>query len=432
MHSTNGISQRAKWAKGQPISQLMQLALENPNLISLAAGFVDQATLPVEATRAALDVLLSDAVAARAALQYGTTAGYPPLRELLLERLQRADGVRPGDWNVSINQVVVTAGSNELLHVIADTLFDPGDIVLCAAPSYFVFLGMVANLGVRSLGVAVDENGILPDALDATFRQLEASGELPRVKAVYLTTYFDNPSSITLSAERRPQIVELVRRWSKHHRLYLLEDAAYRELRYQGDDLPSMRAFDPEGETVVVTQTFSKSYSPGIRVGWGLLPKRLVEHVLDQKGNIDFGSPNFAQHVMFTVLERGLYEPHVQRLRSAYNEKLQAMLQSADEYLAHIPGVSWIKPDGGLYVWLTLPENVDSSPSGPLFHRAQQLGVLYVPGVYCFPAEGARPQRNTIRLSFGVQSPARIRTGMQLLGQAIEDVLQQAAGKEAV
>src|SRR5690606_16457817 len=149
--------------------------------------------------------------------------------------------------------------------------------------------------------------------------------------------------------------------------------------------------------------TFSKSYSPGIRVGWGLLPKRLVEHVLDQKGNIDFGSPNFAQHVMFTVLERGLYEPHVQRLRSAYNEKLQAMLQSADEYLAHIPGVSWIKPDGGLYVWLTLPENVDSSPSGPLFHRAQQLGVLYVPGVYCFPAEGARPQRNTIRLSFGVQ-----------------------------
>src|SRR5690606_6245414 len=194
MSPSNGISQRATWAKGQPISQLMQLALENPQLISLAAGFVDQATLPAEPTREALDALLSDGAAARAALQYGTTAGYPPLRELLLQGLQQADGVQPGEWNVSVDQVVVTAGSNELLHVIADTLFDPGDIVICAAPSYFVFLGMVANLGVRSVGVAVDENGILPDALDETFRRLEAAGELPRVKAVYITTYFDNPS----------------------------------------------------------------------------------------------------------------------------------------------------------------------------------------------------------------------------------------------
>lgn len=432
MYQTNGLSQRALWAKGQPISQLMQLALENPHLISLAAGFVDQATLPVDATREALDALLSDGAAARAALQYGTTAGFPPLREALLQRLQQADGVQGGEWNVSLDQVLVTAGSNELLHVIADTLFNPGDIVLCAAPSYFVFLGMVANFGVRSIGVAVDEDGILPDALDETFRHLEAAGDLPRVKAVYITTYFDNPSSITLSAERRPQIVELVRRWSKHHHLYLLEDAAYRELRYRGDDLPSMRAFDPDGETVVVTQTFSKSYSPGIRVGWGLLPKRLLEPVLDQKGNIDFGSPNFAQHVIYTVLQRGLYEPHVERLRTAYNEKLQAMLESADKQLGHIPGVSWIQPNGGLYVWLTLPESVDTSPASALFRRAQQLGVLYVPGVYCFPAEGETPQRNTIRLSFGVQSPERIRAGMQLLGQAIEDVLRAAAGKEAV
>jgi len=427
MSPSNGISQRATWAKGQPISQLMQLALENPQLISLAAGFVDQATLPVEPTREALDALLSDGAAARAALQYGTTAGYPPLRELLLQGLQQADGVQPGEWNVSVDQVVVTAGSNELLHVIADTLFDPGDIVICAAPSYFVFLGMVANLGVRSVGVAVDENGILPDALDETFRRLEAAGELPRVKAVYITTYFDNPSSVTLSADRRPKIVELVRRWSKHHHLYLLEDAAYRELRYHGDDLPSMRAFDPDGETVVVTQTFSKSYSPGIRVGWGLLPKRLLDPVLDQKGNIDFGSPNFAQHIMYTVLKRGLFEPHVQRLRAAYDEKLQAMLQSADEFLGHIPGVSWIKPTGGLYVWLTLPADIDTSPGAPLLKRAQELGVLYVPGVYCYPTEGEPAHRNTIRLSFGVQSPNRIRQGMQLLGQAIEDVLSAAA-----
>ncbi len=423
MYQTSGVSQRAQWAKGQPISQLMRMALDNPSLISLAAGFVDPESLPVEATREAAEALLSDPSAAKVALQYGSTPGNPLLREMLLSRLQQADGVQPGDWNVNLDQVMVTAGSNELLHVIADTLFDPGDIVLCAAPSYFVFLGMVANLGVRSLGVAVDENGIIPEALDEAFHRLEAAGDLPRVKAVYVTTYFDNPSSITLSAERRPQIVELVKRWSKHHQLFLLEDAAYRELRYAGEDLPSLRAFDPEGETVVVTQTFSKSYAPGVRVGWGVLPQRLLAPVLDQKGNIDFGSPHFAQHIMHTVLAKGLYEPHVERLRAAYRVKLQAMLDSADRHLGHLPGVRWQAPTGGLYVWLELPEHIDAGTDGPLFRRARELGVIYVPGAYCYPSEGEPICRNRIRLSFGVQTPHGIQTGMQLLGQAISEMI---------
>ncbi len=426
MYQTSGVSQRALWAKGQPISQLMRLALENPQLISLAAGFVDPATLPVEATRAAADALLADPVAARVALQYGSTPGNPRLREMLLARLEAADGARPGEWNVLLDQVLVTAGSNELLHVIADTLFDPGDIVLCAAPSYFVFLGMVANLGVRSYGVAVDQDGMIPEALEDAFRRLESEGDLPRVKAVYITTYFDNPSSITLSAERRPQIVELVRRWSKHHHLFLLEDAAYRELRYAGEDLPSLRAFDPDGETVVVTQTFSKSYSPGIRVGWGVLPQRLLAPVLDQKGNIDFGSPNFAQHLIQTVLELGLYEPHVEQLRAAYAVKLQAMLDSADRYLGSLPGVRWERPAGGLYVWLELPEQIDAGIQGELFRKARELGVIYVPGGYCYPAAGHEVCHNRIRLSFGVQTPQGIDTGMRLLGTALEEVISQS------
>jgi 2-aminoadipate transaminase len=237
-------------------------------------------------------------------------------------------------------------------------------------------------------------------------------------------SYYDNPAAVTLSLERRPQIVEIAERFSRRvgHRIRVIEDAAYRELRYAGEDLPSLRAFDPQGDTVIVAQTFSKSFSPGIRVGWGFLPRDLVQPVCDVKGVVDFGSPNFAQHVMAQVLESGKYEPHVRTLRDAYHTKLNAMLKAADEHLASIPGVHYLRPTGGLYVWLTLPAHIDTSLRGPLFNLAMEEGMLYVPGEYCYPAgdlDGRSAPQNTIRLSFGVQSPERIALGMAALGRAI-------------
>ncbi len=240
MRSESVLSQRAGWAAGQPISYLMSQALAHPELISLAAGFVDQQTLPVEPTRQALDAILSDAKLARAALQYGTTPGYLPLREQVLERLKQNDGLQSAK-NLSIEQTVITAGSNELLSIVADTLCDPGDIVLTAAPSYFVFLGMVANLGARTIGVDADEEGMIPEAVEEQLSRLDVTDELARVKAIYVTTYFDNPSSVTLAARRRAELVEIAKRWSKHGQIYIIEDAAYRELRYRGEDTPSLR-----------------------------------------------------------------------------------------------------------------------------------------------------------------------------------------------
>jgi 2-aminoadipate transaminase len=417
------LSHRAHWAAGQPISYLMHQALAHPELISLAAGFVDPQTLPIEPTQEALQVLLSDPRRAGAALQYGTTQGHRPLREQVLDRLLEADGRPQAEARLTIDQVVVTAGSNELLHVLADTLFDPGDIVLCAAPTYFVFLGMAANLGVRTLGVEMDDEGLIPDAVEEQLLRLKLSGELPRVKALYVVSCFDNPSSVTLSLERRCELVELAKRWSDLHKIYIIEDAAYRELRYAGHDLPSLRAFDEKGDTVIVTETFSKSYSPGIRVGWGVLPTELVTPVLDQKGNIDFGSPNFSQHLMSTVLELGLFDDHVQRLREAYRVKLQAMLDAADEYFGPLPGVRWLRPNGGLYVWMQLPEEIDAGPQGKLIAAATQEGVLYVPGQYCYPSEGVPTRRNMMRLSFGVESPENIREGMKALARAVRKVM---------
>ncbi|MDZ4820143.1 MAG: PLP-dependent aminotransferase family protein [Planctomycetota bacterium] len=421
MANKDALSQRAKWSGGQPIGYLMHMALARPRLISLAAGFVDQTSLPAEETKVAMESVLSDPSVAHAALQYGTTHGYAPLREQILARLQAADGSKASEMP-PLERMILTAGSNQLLHLVADTLLNPGDIVLTAAPTYFVFLGVLANLGARAIGVASDENGLIPEALDTTLQQLAKSGELSRVKAIYTVSYFDNPGSVSLSAARRPQLVEIAQRWSQSHKIYLIDDAAYRELRYAGEDIPSLLAADPSNETVIHTGTFSKSFAPGIRVGWGIVPAELVEPMVHQKGNIDFGSPNLSQHVMSKVLDLGLYDPHISRLRGVYQTKLTAMVQAAEKYLSPIDGTHWQVPTGGLYVWLAVPESVDTGTDGALFQRALDQGVIYVPGHYCYPSEGVPVPTNRIRLSFGVQSPEKIEQGMELLALAIRDV----------
>ncbi|HTU26670.1 MAG TPA: PLP-dependent aminotransferase family protein, partial [Pirellulales bacterium] len=344
MFSATQLSCRAKRASGQPISRLMSLALNDPTLISLAAGFVDQQTLPVEITARAMEQVLSDATDARAALQYGTTMGNVRLREQVLDRLRQADGNPETERSLSVDQVILTAGSNQLLYLVADALLEPGDIVFCATPTYFVFLGILDNLSARPWGVASDAEGIIPKAIDDQMRALERRGDLGRVKAVYVTPYFDNPTGLTMSAERRAELLRVVERWSRNSRLYLIEDCAYRPLRYAGADVPSLRSLDSSGELVVLADTFSKSFSPGIRVGWGVLPPSLVEPVAGLKGNLDFGSAHLNQRLMSAVLDMGLLEEHVARLASGYQRKLSAMLAAADAFLSDIPGVRWRRP----------------------------------------------------------------------------------------
>jgi len=186
--------------------------------------------------------------------------------------------------------------------------------------------------------------------------------------------------------------------------------------------VPSLRAFDSAGDTVVVAGSFSKSFSPGIRVGWGILPPKLIAPLLGVKGNIDFGSPCFNQILMTAVLNLGLFDQHVSRLHEAYRCKLAATLEAADELLAPL-GVQWVRPTGGLYLWLRLPEAIDSGLGGPLFDRAIKEGVLYVPGEYCYPQEGCTIPKNMVRLSFGSPSGESIRRGIQSLARALHEVL---------
>jgi 2-aminoadipate transaminase len=419
-------SQRRRWAAEQAISFLMQQGVEHPHVLSLAAGLVDPGSLPVTETTAAVRELIADEAKARQALQYGTTPGDLRLRQQLVdyvERLER-ESTPNNVRSVSPDEIVCTTGSQQLLGLIADALLDPGDICLVAAPTYFVFLGVLDGIGARSIGLPADEHGLVTKTLDAELQRLEAVGELSRVKLIYVVSEFENPAGISLSVARRAELVEIARRWSKRHRLLVLEDAAYRELHYDGPSLPSVWSFDRTGDTVLHAQTFSKSFSPGLRVGFGLLPHGLREAIHDLKGNQDFGSANFNQHLLATLLASGRFATHAEHVRAAYRLKRDAMLAAADEFFADLPGVTWVRPGGGLYVWMSLPPHVPTGFDSTLFRQAVDIEqVMYVPGEICFAGPLDERPKNHMRLSFGVQSPDGIREGMQRLSLAVRAVL---------
>ena len=420
-----GLSRRAEWAGGAPIANiLMARTLAQPDIISLAAGFVEQNSLPVEWVEEAVRRIWTDRRHALASLQYGTTIGYLPLREAILDRLCRADGKSARDLQANVDQVVITAGSNQLLYLLAELLLDPGDIVLCGSPSYFVFLGLIGSLGARAVGVATDGHGLIPEALEERLQHLESHGELDRVKAIYVASYFDNPTGVSLAGARRTALVEIAHRWSGHHRIYIIEDCAYRDLRYEGEDLPSLRASDTDGDTVIVTGSFSKSFSPGLRVGWGLLPKGLLEPVLALKGHLDFGSANFNQVVLATVLENGWFDQHLARLRTIYREKVRATAIALERHVRPILDVRYEVPQGGLYMWVRLPDGLDTGVDSPLFHAAANEGVLYVPGEYCFPPEGEHIARCCLRLSFAMPDCDRLKSGVERLSRAIQSAVK--------
>lgn len=421
------LSNRALRTHELPINFLMEEAVNNPGIISLAAGLVDSESLPRLPIARITAALLADPDRGASALQYGTTAGARELRERLAQYLEQLDVAAGRDLELTPDQIVVTSGSQQFLFLLGDVLLNPHDIVLVGEPDYFVYLGVLQCLGAEPIGVAVDADGMIPDALDDALRQLERDGELHRAKLVYCTSYSQNPTGVTLSLERRSAVLELARYWSKHGTLFVLEDAAYRELTFSEPPLPSMRSFDESGETVILAQSFSKSFSPGLRAGYAVVPDSLRPHVLRQKGSHDFGSSNFVQHVLAAAMAAGEYSRHVMQLRDTYRHKLDVMLHALEDSFGALRGlVEWIRPDGGLYVWLKLPESVDTRGGGSLFRRCLDHGVLYVPGEYCFAARRADVvgatmglPSHTARLSFGVLPPDRLREGVARLAAAV-------------
>lgn len=411
-------SEKSRRTTDSPITYFIQKALENPGLISFAAGLVDEESLPAAEVGAAVAEVLADPATARAALQYGSTQGLPQLREQVLDHLCAADGVSPAELNLTPADVVITTGSQQLLYLLGEVLFDAGDIVVCENPSYFVYHSLLQSHGVRVVPVPMDASGMRTDALESVLDRLKRAGDLGRVKAIYTVDYFQNPTGLTLAADRRPRLVEIARRYSTAHRILILEDAAYRELRYSGPDLPSVKRFDPGNEFVVYAGTFSKPCAPGLKTGFAVMPAEVTDAVLHLKGSHDFGSTNLAQYALARLIASGAYRRHVEGLRGVYRRKRDLMLQALEREFRDLPGASWAVPAGGLYVWLTLA-GVNTGPDGPLVPAALDAGVLYVPGEFGYvPDEAGRVPNDGCRLSFGVATADQIPEGIRRLREA--------------
>ena len=421
-HSLSALGRRTA---EPPISWLMATALANPQLISLAAGFTDQVSLPVQETRQILQELLGFAKTGAAVLQYGTTLGDPLLRELTVERLRQLDGNAKSSA-LSAERLIITNGSQQLLYMVTEALCDPGDIVLVEDPSYFVYLGILQSHGVRTRGIRMQSDGLDLAQLEHTLKALQRRGQLARAKLLYLVSYYQNPTGLTTSFEKKAAALKLLRQYERAagHALYLLEDAAYRELRFHGEDVQSALAMPQAQERVIYAGTYSKPFATGARVGFGLLPKSVFTPAVRIKGNHDFGSSNLLQQLLARALESGLYESHLSILRNRYAQKAKVTRKALQE---HFPAaVEWREPQGGLYFWPRLPSPLTSGTRSRFFRQALRRGVLYVPGALCYAEDPSRAKPdNELRLSFGAATERNICLGIERMGEIVHRLLQR-------
>ncbi len=381
--------------------------------ISLAAGLVDTDSLPAEEVQQCIRAFA--ATRGRIPLQYGTTEGLAGLREKVRARLCLAEGLP--ESHLPQERVLISTGSQQMLYILTELLVDPGDVVITPAPTYFVYLGTLETAGARVEGVETDGQGMRIDALAETLHRLEKEGLADRVKIIYVTSYFQNPSGASLAPERRRALVETVKSFDSMRPL-VIEDTAYRELRFSDDDVPSVWSFDEGGERVAYLGTFSKPLAPGLRTGFAVLPRGLVEKVTIVKGNHDFGSANFSQHVIDFLIESGFYDRHVAMLRTMYRQKCDLMCECLDKELGG--AASWSKPGGGLYVWVDMGD-VDTGMDSPFFRRCLENGVLYVPGRFAYP-KGFPAPKGRMRLSYGPTPADDIREGIARLAKGLAPV----------
>ncbi len=402
-----------------PISWMMKTALSRPKLISLAAGFTDNATLPVELSRQLLNEILRSPKTGQPALQYGNTAGEEKLRQLTSSHLQKLDGGH--DRAHSPERVIITGGSQQFLYMTLEALCDEGDIILVEDPTYFVFLSILQSRNIQARGVKLERDGLDLAHLEVVLERLKKSGELRRVKALYLVTYFQNPTGVTTSLAKKRAALKLLKKYERTagHPIYLLEDAAYRELRFDhGIDVPTALTLPGAKERVIYAGTYSKPFATGVRVGFGILPEPVYTAVLRIKGNHDFGTANLLQHLLIKALNGENYDRQVTKVRKNYARKAAVMKHAMTE---HFPAsVEIWEAGGGLYFWARLPKGISAGVKSKVFQAALKNDVLYVPGELCYAEDSWRRKPvNEMRISFGNASAANIREGIKRLGAVL-------------
>jgi 2-aminoadipate transaminase len=377
---------------GDELTAILALAASR-DVITFSGGFPAPETFPVDQLHELTDELLTED--ASLALQYSPTEGLPEARAAISAMIARHQGA-PADPD----DLLVTSGGIEALQLLARTFIDPGDRVLVEAPSYLGAIMAFAGFEARVEGVAMDADGLRVDELERAL----ASGPAPKV--LYVIPDHQNPTGLSLSAARRPTVVELCRRAG----VLIIEDVAYRDLAFDGKAAPSLWSLGPD--VVLQIGTFSKVFAPGVRLGWAAGPRPVVAAMTAAKQNSDQCAGAFGQLLMARYVERGHLERNLPQARALYEERATAMVTALEKYLP--AGVDWTQPRGGFFVWLTAASDVDART---LSAPASRLGVAYVPGSP-FYTDGRGD--NCFRLSYSRAEPWEIDEGIRRLGTLLD------------
>ncbi|MGB7063316.1 MAG: PLP-dependent aminotransferase family protein [Candidatus Zixiibacteriota bacterium] len=385
------VSARAREMKSSAIREILKIT-ERPDIISFAGGLPAPELFPIQALKEACAKVLD--THGPKSLQYSLTMGVLPLREVLAERLSKKG------LPVTIDNLFITAGSQQGLDLIAKVFLNEGDALLCENPTYLGAIQAFNVMRPKYVPVEMDKDGMIVEQAEEKIKEHH-----PRF--IYVVADFQNPSGITMSLKRRKQLVTL----AEKYQIPIVDDNPYGELRYVGEPLPSLQSMGKD--LVIELGTFSKIVSPGLRIGWGIVSTEITTMFERLKQGADLHTNTFAQYVVYEYIKAGNLDRHIEEIKASYSERRGVMIGALKE---HFPeDVKWYEPEGGLFLWVELPEGISATDLLPM---AVEERVAYVPGKPFYPHED---KDNTLRLNFSNAKPDLIREGIKRLGKVLRE-----------
>ena len=390
-------SERALGFKPSEIRELLKL-IDNPEIIALNGGTPDDRFWPIDRVIEASTFALREY--GKKALQYGSTEGIKKLRVLLMDRMEK-EGVS----GIDLDNVIISTASQQGLSLVAQVFVNPGDTVIVEEPSYLGAIQACASMQAKFCTVPLDKNGMQMDILEDRLKELQKAHIRP--KFVYTVPNFQNPVGVTMTLERRKKLIELAHTYD----LLIIEDDPYGEIRFEGVSIPSLLALGGK-EHVVALRTFSKISFPGLRLGWIVAREDIMDKIVLGKQAADLCSPAMTQYIAYEFVSRGWLDDYVNVVRRDYPKKKNAMISALEQYFP--VGSSWTDPQGGLFVWVKVPEHIDTAA---MFREAINAKVAYVVGIAFYPH---RYDNCHMRLNFSAVDPEHITEGIHRLGDLLK------------
>jgi len=395
-------SETAQSIKASAIRELLKLTVR-PEIISLAGGLPDPTLFPVEAVAKSLQEALT--TTPREALQYGTTEGQPVLKKELVKLLQETENIE-----AKAEQLLVVSASQQGLDMTARIFLNRGDAIVTSSPTYLGALQAFAASGADVYGADSDEQGVMPCAIEKRLQELKEAGKA--CKFIYLVPDFQNPNGLTIPEERRVEILKLAEKYNT----LIVEDSPYRQVRFEGVAPKTFYALDGGRGNVITLFTFSKVFVPGFRLGYVLAPAEVIQKYVILKQAMDLCTTPIVKVAAAAYLRSGHLQHHIQDVVKVYHKKRDLMLKVLAEYMPQ--GVSWTKPEGGLFLWVTLPEHIDTQE---MLKISLQEKVAYVAGKDFYPPRDAK--KNDLRLNFSYSTEEQIVEGIKRLATTIKKAM---------